>query len=419
MIGTYTPGQMDGPGPGPSPRASAFDGPLADATAAVGANANALRAARQRYRDAYQAEQARWRELRNELDEIELRGAGMRDRLGIRDQAALPDRPSVPVGPGPAGSHTAPEGHARTDRQVVTGAPDGYLSAGLPDGFVAPDEEALRLRDLRMRLELAEGDLGRHRAELARLDLAVDNLETTWLFLARDDGSLVMDPSSPASAAALQMRIIEAQEAERSRLAQEIHDGPAQALTNAIFQVQYVDRLLDQDPVVAGVELRYLGELLRRELSDVRSYISQLRPPLLDQLGLEGAIRDTVEHIAALSELQIRCDLGASGEHLGEAQQTVVLRIAQEALQNVRKHAKATHASVVTWLEPDAWVIEIRDDGRGFDPGTVGPRGRRNFGLHFMRERAGLIGARFEVRSVPDGGTTVRLTIPASAKESR
>ena len=130
------------------------------------------------------------------------------------------------------------------------------------------------------------------------------------------DGSLGMDPSSPASAAALQMRIIEAQEAERSRLAQEIHDGPAQALTNAIFQVQYVDRLLDQDPVVAGVELRYLGELLRRELSDVRSYISQLRPPLLDQLGLEGAIRDTVEHIAALSELQIRCDLGASGEHL-------------------------------------------------------------------------------------------------------
>ena len=142
---------------------------------------------------------------------------------------------------------------------------------------------------------MVEGDLGRHRAELSRLDLAVENLETTWLFLARDDGSLVMDPSSPASAAALQMRIIEAQEAERSRLAQEIHDGPAQALTNAIFQVQYVDRLLDQDPVVAGVELRYLGELLRRELSDVRSYISQLRPPLLDQLGLEGAIRDTVE----------------------------------------------------------------------------------------------------------------------------
>ena len=93
------------------------------------------------------------------------------------------------------------------------------------------------------------------------------------------------------------MRIVEAQEAERSRLAQEIHDGPAQALSNTIFQVEYIERVIESDPLLARTELRFLRELLRRELGDVRAFISQLRPPMLDQLGLDGAIDDTVEHM--------------------------------------------------------------------------------------------------------------------------
>ena len=94
------------------------------------------------------------------------------------------------------------------------------------------------------------------------------------------------------------MRIVEAQEAERSRLAQEIHDGPAQALTNAIFQVEYIERVLDDRPAARPrPSSRFLRELLRRELGDVRAFISQLRPPLLDELGLDGAIVDTVEHM--------------------------------------------------------------------------------------------------------------------------
>lgn len=351
---------MDGPGSGGVARAGGFDVPLAEAAAAIGASANALRAARERYREAYLAQQADWRQVRADLDELEL--------------------------------------HRGDD---------------------LPEPDPNRIRDLRTRLELVETDLGRHRAELSRLDLALDNLETTWLFIARNDGSLVMDPSNPTTVAALQMRIVEAQEQERSRLAQEIHDGPAQSLTNAIFQVQYVERVLQNGDVeLARTELRYMGDLLRRELSDIRSYISQLRPPLLDQLGLEGAIRDTVEHITALSGVAISCELTASAGLLGESEQTVVLRIAQEALQNVRKHSMATRVTVATMLTGEGWILQITDDGRGFDLSAVAARGRRNFGLQFMRERAGLIGARFEVRSEPDSGTTILLIIPVSAKES-
>jgi two-component system sensor histidine kinase DegS len=216
----------------------------------------------------------------------------------------------------------------------------------------------------------------------------------------------------------VRLRVVRAQEAERSRLAQEVHDGPAQALTNAIFQVEYVERILEQDPALARTELRYLRELLRRELGDVRSFVSRLRPRVLDQLGLEGSIRDTAEHMAALTGAAIDATFEAPRRALTDAEQIVVLRIVQEALQNVRKHAEAHHVGVTTRQAPDAWVLEVRDDGRGFDTGADRTRLGRHFGLQIMRERAELIGARFEVHSRPEGGTQVTLAIPMG-EESR
>lgn len=206
--------------------------------------------------------------------------------------------------------------------------------------------------------------------------------------------------------------VIEAQEAERSRLAREVHDGPAQALSNAIFQVEHVERLVESDPALARSELRFLRELLRRELGDVRSFISELRPPRLEDVGLNGSIDDVVEQMRTLTGLPIDASLEAECDALGGGAQTVVLRVVQEALQNVRKHAAASSASVATWIEGRDWVVEVRDDGRGFDPGAVAAHARRNYGLQFMRERAELIGARLDVRSRPDGGTVVRLAIP-------
>jgi signal transduction histidine kinase len=149
----------------------------------------------------------------------------------------------------------------------------------------------------------------------------------------------------------------------------------------------------------------------------VRSFLSQLRPPVLDELGLDGAITDTITMQAALTGTTIEAHLDAPSDGLDEAAQTVVLRILQEALQNVRKHAAATTVVVHSLDEDGQWVLEIRDDGRGFDTAAVAARGRRNFGLQFMRERAELVGALFEVRSRPDAGTIVRLAIPQLRKE--
>jgi signal transduction histidine kinase len=362
------------------PAGTRYDELQAEAAGALAFAANTLRAVRDRYRGTYLDDLSRWQTLADDLSSLERDG-----ETGGRADAA------------------------RDDGEAMTEIAASAAEASAADA---------RLRVTRFEVDRNRSALGRHEAELSRIDLARRPPEATWLCPQRRDTTLVTEPSLPTGPAELQMRIVEAQEAERARLAQEVHDGPAQALSNAIFQVEFIDRVFESDPRMARTELRFLRELLRRELGDVRSFLTQLRPPVLDELGLDGAIADTVATQAALAGLHISTNLDGPTADLGEATQTVVLRVVQEALQNVRRHAGAANVVVATMLEDGQWVLEVRDDGRGFDTGAVAARGRRNFGLQFMRERAELVGAHFEVRSRPEAGTVVRLAIPLTHKET-
>jgi two-component system sensor histidine kinase DegS len=340
-----------------------FDELYAEAKSALGYGANTLRSVTERYREAYHDALGRWHRLRDQLEELE--------------KAPLPSQDTTdPAAAAEAGAEDARQRAVRSDADHLT------------------------------------GNLGRHQSELSKLELSVRSMENAWLFLERGDASLLANVADAGLVTDIQMRIVQAQEAERSRLAQEIHDGPAQALSNAIFQVEYIERVMEEDPRMARSELRFLRELLRRELGDVRTFISQLRPPLLDELGLDGSILDTVESMSSLTSAKLETELTAQNDLLNPTQQTAVLRVVQEALQNIRKHAAASRTVVSTKLDSPNWILEVSDDGRGFDVSAVAARGRRNFGLQFMRERAELIGAQFEVESRPGGGTVVRLAIP-------
>jgi signal transduction histidine kinase len=377
----YTPKSMEPARAGPDGWDSRFDGLQAEATAAVGYSANTLSSVRDRYREAYAQALAQWQTLRDQLEQLERepRDPG----LGV-----------PPVGDADAAAVAA--------------------EAGAEDA---------RRRTMRSDADRLTVELGAHQAELAKLELAWQTLERTWLFLQGGDASLVGEADGPATAADLNMRIMEAQEAERSRLGQEIHDGPAQALSNAIFQVDYIERVMDTDLTLAYAELGLLRELLRRELGDVRAFITQLRPPMLDEVGLDGAIAQAAENVRQMAGLTVTTAFTGPTDPLTDGQRTVALRVAQEALQNVRKHAGASWVAVATRVEDGEWILEVRDDGRGFEISAVAARGRRNFGLQFMRERAELIGGRLDVRSRPEGGTVVRLAIPVAtstgAEESK
>lgn len=375
VSGPYTPNPMEAPRPGPDTLDTRFDGLQAEASAAVGYSANTLRSVRERYRVAYGEAYTRWQALRDELD--------------TADRAARDARPRV------------------LDADATDADAASAAEAGAEDA---------RTRALRGDVEAFAATLGSLRVMLDKLEVAERTLSRTWLFLERGDQSLVNDAVAELGEGDVSMRILEAQEAERSRLAQEIHDGPAQVLTNAIFQTEYIERIATTDPTAAAAETRMLRDLLRRELGNVRDFINQLRPLLLDELGLNGAIEETAARLRTAGGATITTQLSAPTDDLDDRERTVVLRITQEALQNVRKHAGASMVVVSTGLIDDDWTLEVRDDGRGFDIGAVAARGRRNFGLQFMRERATLIGATLDVRSRPDGGTVVRLAIPRGAR---
>jgi two-component system, NarL family, sensor histidine kinase DegS len=376
MSGPYTPKSMEAASAGSDALDSRFDGLQAEASAAVGYSANTLRSVRERYREALAESRSRWQALRDELESTDRRAPDARPRAVTDD--------------------------ADADAEAASAA-----EAGADDA---------RRRTLRRDVEMLGNELGAQGATLERLELAERTLSRVWLFLERGDASLVTTPAADVADDDMRMRIIEAQEAERSRLAQEIHDGPAQALANAIFQAEYIERIAPTDPTAAATETRTLRELLRRELANVRDFINQLQPPLLGELGLDGAIEESVERSRTTGAPTITTDLTAPADELDDRQRTVVLRVTQEALQNVRKHAGASMVVVSTTVVDDDWTLEVRDDGRGFDTGAVAARGHRNFGLQFMRERAELIGARFDVRSRADGGTVVRLAIPRGAR---
>jgi signal transduction histidine kinase len=212
--------------------------------------------------------------------------------------------------------------------------------------------------------------------------------------------------------------ILEAQESERARLAEELHDGPAQVLSNAVLRVRVVERALRDEPASAAAELEGLRQDLERETERLRDYIRQLRPSLLQPGDLTSELTEVAGQLRQDPGLEVVIDLAAPEDELEPEALTAVLRVALEALRNIRKHARARRVRVSTRLEaPDSseqpgwWILEVEDDGAGFVVDAPEIAARRHFGLRFMRERAQQVGGQLDIVSGAAAGTTVRLRL--------
>ena len=250
-------------------------------------------------------------------------------------------------------------------------------------------------------------------ARLKRLDTAARQLELVWSYLGSEESQphepVLDDRDEPSEASRL--RTVQAQEAERQRLAEEIHDGPAQVLTNAIFQLEYVDRVLGENPRTARTELGFLRTMLRDGLDEMRSFVTTLRPPAVD-MGLAAAILTAADEFESRHAITIHANVDTIDERVPRAAKASVLRIVQESLQNVRKHSAATEVKIA--VEGD--LLTITDNGRGFDVMRLASGASRNFGLQFMRERAELMGSQLQIESRQGEGTRILLRIPTAAR---
>ncbi len=198
-------------------------------------------------------------------------------------------------------------------------------------------------------------------------------------------------------------KTIDAQEAERTRLAGEIHDGISQCLISLGYRLDAA--LFDlSDHASVAVELSAAKSLLSQTLEEVRTAISGLRPRVLDDMGIGAALSSLA---ASVPQPEVSVEITAVVEEAHV--QTALYRIAQEAVQNVLKHACASQITIWLGAVGDDVVLEVSDDGCGFAAGGERSVG---YGLLSMRERAELLGGTLEVASRVGEGTTVRVTIP-------
>jgi nitrate/nitrite-specific signal transduction histidine kinase len=202
---------------------------------------------------------------------------------------------------------------------------------------------------------------------------------------------------------------------ERVLLARELHDGLAQVLGYLNTQTLALGTLLDTGRISAARdELEAMREVTLREYADVRESILGLHVPGRDHVGLRSALERYVSAFSSMAGIgaDLDGDAYADGRPLPPAAEIQLVRIVQEALSNVRKHAKATTATVRLTSAADTLRLEIEDDGRGFDPARVDGNGWPRFGMQTMRERAKAMGASFAITTTPGRGTTVSVELP-------
>ena len=217
--------------------------------------------------------------------------------------------------------------------------------------------------------------------------------------------------------AELVRRTIEAQEEERRRIAGEIHDGVTQQLVSAWYRLQAVRRALPGDLPRAERELERAQEMVDAALDEARWAIQDLRPMTLDDLGLGSSLRALVTR--SLEDETVREFAIDDGIVLPPHHEVALYRIAQEALNNVWKHAGASKVGVSLEPEGEDVVLRVTDDGAGFDLEAYrGARPETSFGLLGMRERAELLGGELAVSSAAGGGTTVEFRLRAAERES-
>ncbi len=198
---------------------------------------------------------------------------------------------------------------------------------------------------------------------------------------------------------------------ERNRLALELHDVVSQKLFSLVLSAEAAGTLLDRDAGAARAQVARLRELAGEALEELRALILELRPADLGRDGLCGALRKHVDVLRRLhgTDIVLRVDDAVSAEG-GGARDREVLRIAQEALHNAVRHAAARRVAVSLARDDGRLVLEVADDGVGFEPEAPELRSQR-LGLTSMEERAQRLGGRLAIRSAPGAGTTVHLEV--------
>ena len=281
----------------------------------------------------------------------------------------------------------------------------------LQAAYTAALDAQKRLFMMRGQLEKLQSDqnnIGRYVAHLRKVADSLQQLPD------RAGPAIAATPESDSMGQAAIVRIIEAQEQERQRLVRQLHDGPAQSLTNLILQAEICERVFDNDTERARSELGELKTAVTATFQKVRDYMFDLRPMMLDDLGLIPTLRRYVDHFNEKSSVPAVLTVTGAERRFASYKEVVVFRVIQELLANVRIHSHATRSQVFVDLSDDLLQATVEDNGSGFNLAEVlnaaQPKG---IGLTTLKERVSMLGGEFRIDSSVGRGTkaTVQLQI--------
>ncbi len=263
--------------------------------------------------------------------------------------------------------------------------------------------------DAQQRLFVMRGQVEKLQSDRTHVTRYIGILENVLRVMG---GGVEQDSSQPAAAAGRTVEMmIQAQEAERQRLSRQMHDGPAQALSNFILQTEIAMRLFDVDQQKAREELESLKAAVTITFKKVRDFIFELRPMMLDDLGLIPTLKRYVDAWKDQSGIEGRLIFTGKERRLQSYEEVMVFRAIQELLHNAARHSDATSVKVQVDLGESDMKVVVDDDGKGFDVEKLDTAS--GMGLKLIRDRVELLGGNLEVDSTQGHGTRVTFVLPA------
>lgn len=267
----------------------------------------------------------------------------------------------------------------------------------------------IRRNDVERRLKNALETVG-------KAEKLVAQVGTVFNYLSGDLQKMDEHFENAESKRLLAVRIIKAQEDERRRIAREMHDGPAQAMSNVVLKAEICEKMAEMDMNKAINELKGLKDVVRSCLKDVRRIIYDLRPMSIDDLGLKPTLQKYIESFSQQNKVSVELKVrGEDGRIKDSNIILTVFRVVQECLNNIRKHAQATSVVIQMECVENSITLRIKDDGKGFETSKLSEANRDEsggFGLLGMKERVELLEGSFGIDSAIGMGTTIRVQLP-------
>lgn len=267
-----------------------------------------------------------------------------------------------------------------------------------------------------------EAEISRLKSDISRSDEKLEELESV-LKVARGEMKETMEREAAQKKRDLSgKKILEIREFERQRIARDLHDSVVQNLTNVVHKVEICSKLIEVDTIRCRLELQAMSKSIREIIQNMREVIYDLRPMSMDDIGLDITIERELSKIRNYGTINVSFEIEGESKKLSSVVSLTILRVVQEACNNIIKHARANYIDVRIIYEKEYVEVRIEDDGVGFEVEDIVHLNRKDgsgFGISMMKERIFLLSGELQINSEPNRGTKIIVKVPVDKEDMK